>query len=770
MNEPVESTFDRALDGTAYWTLSLYINAGSLAALYPPELRANPGDALRSAQLRHKPSFALRNAIDPLFNDIADRDFFGRPRDFLFAAGLGARDGHKSWTMVRAGDAIRTETELVFEVPPQFSWTTEGMRFHCNLQDPPQRKVRLRRFWFAHSDGALSYHHSFEHRYGGGPAGDPRDILHDPYGIQTYYFLSLLQKLAAPKEFMLGEKQLERMAGSGAEATFFNPFLSAEPTGIDPLDRIVVREQGQQAGSTFWRFMRDTFVNDVRLLLGEVLGAPGKPSDAELERLPSMSEVIEVPGLELPRCRYLFHLNDARFFDRLLPVDPVSGDGLARKQCVREQCFAPFRSMIDAVTRPHNGRPAAQAWLGAEPGQIPGLPWSEFDLTSLYEEWIGEGVFTDEVGALFPDEPALKHALHEGTARLTCDDDGHPIAPIPLHIPAYETGRADCLDYLFLAGFNQNIIDWLNQDTSEILDSIDPIYPTEDVQADERFFVRFANHRGMITYVSGSRSLEIGNDYIGTCPYAFLIHVLALHNEFLARDHESHNAREIERIDNEVQALRSSRISQAVRTRSLTLETAINDLKLDSYRKYERHRYLNIFRYDTEAAVFDKLAELRGTDWRGLAMAKALDTLEEYASDIDRRQADALAAIEEKAKEAERARVGAQEERQRERDRRLGALIGAVGLISGVGTLFSLADFVEKHPRLGLPPAGSDAGGWAVWLLGNIGWLLGLLGLGTLVVLAVLHRREIVPALRQLFARVDHAGRKGKLNKDDDRA
>jgi thiazole synthase len=56
----------------------------------------------------HKPSFALRNAIEPLFNDVADRDFFGRPRDFMFAAGLGARDGRKAWTFDRADDAIRT--------------------------------------------------------------------------------------------------------------------------------------------------------------------------------------------------------------------------------------------------------------------------------------------------------------------------------------------------------------------------------------------------------------------------------------------------------------------------------------------------------------------------------------------------------------------------------------------------------------------------------------------------------------------------------------
>ena len=48
-------------------------------------------------------------------------------------------------------------------------------------------------------------------------------------------------------------------------------------------------------------------------------------------------------------------------------------------------------------------------------------------------------------------------------------------APVKHHIPAFEAHRADCLDYLFLAGFNQNIIDFMNQDTSEILDSIDPI-------------------------------------------------------------------------------------------------------------------------------------------------------------------------------------------------------------------------------------------------------------------------------------------------------
>ena len=166
--------------------------------------------------------------------------------------------------------------------------------------------------------------------------------------------------------------------------------------------------------------------------------------------------------------------------------------------------------------------------------------------------------------------------------------------------------------------------------------------------------------------------------------------------------------------------LRDGKADEALLDSSQQLETAINDLKLDSYRKYERHRYLNIFRYDTEAEVFEKLAELRGTDWRGEAMDKALQTLEEYARDLDRRQAKAL------------------EVEQRGRDE-----------------------------RLGVPSAGAGAGGWAGWLLGNFGWLFGLFGLGILVLLAVLYRREILRALRQLFVRADHAGRNSLPDKDD---
>jgi hypothetical protein len=740
MTDAEGSTFDRALDGTAYWTLSLYIAAERLAPYYSEDLIADPGKALRNAQLRHKPSFVLRNAIDPLFNDIADRDFFGRPRDFLFAAGLGRDNAGEPWSLEAAANAIRTESELVFEVPAEFSWVTEGVRFHCDLKENLNRKVRLRRCWFAHSDGALSYHLSFEHRYGARLGANPRDILHDPYGMHTFYFLSLLQKLAAPKEFMLGEGQLEALVGSNATENYLNPFLSDAATGIDPLDGIKVRSKDRAVGSTFWRFVHDNFISDVRILLRDVFGYNAPLDDAQIETLPQMTEVIEVPGLKLPRCRYLFHIDDERFFNRLLPVDRITLEVLARKRVVREQCFVPFRAMIDDATRSEDGTARQAVRLGADNRFETDLAWPRFDLTATYEEWIKIGVFLDPNNKIgdeyqpYPDEPALKRGLHDGTALICYNAKDQLIdPPIPVHIPAYETGRADCLDYLFLAGFNQNIIDWLNQDTSEILDSIDPIYPTEDVQADERFFVRYANHRGMITYVAGSRSLEIGNDYLGTCPYAFLIHVLAMHNEFLARDHEERSAEQIEAIDRDVHALRDAEVDADVLERSRKLEAQINDLKLASYRQYERHRYLNIFRYDTESAVFKKLAELRGTDWRGKAMVKALETLEEYAKDLDRRQAKAL------------------EEERRERDGRLGALIGAVGLISGVGTLFSLVDYFENHPGWPWPfgPRSSEA--WAPWLFGNIAWILAIGGLLALIWLAALQRREIWSTLRELW-------------------
>ena len=719
--EPDPRRHDAASDGTLYWTLSLYVAAEDLPEIYKAKFGENPGELLRQKQLAHLPSLALRNAIDPLFNDIADRDFFGRPRDFLFAAGMRGR----SWTTLgEAAGLLLDEMPLEFVLPEHFSWVTEGTRFHCNLEHNEPRRLVLRRFWFAHSDGALSYHLSFAHHYG---------ALAKPYGVETYYFLSLLQKLAAPKEFMLDEALLQALGGQGAEARF-DPLPgtgAGEALGIAPFDITVTPLRDGTGPLPFWHFVHDLFVKDARELFTDVFGLADAALPASLSSLLKPVDVIEVPGLRLPRCRYLFHIDDKRFFEFLLPVDPATKESLPRKKMVRDQCYRQLADKIDTVLRPHGRMPNIALIGGPAPTDeaTAHLPWATLDQSADYEEWRKEGVFKDAEGEIFRDAEALETAIRTGQAIVEFDDDDNSCPPRNFQVPAYRIGRADCVDYMFLAGFNQNIIDWLNQDTSEILDSIDPIYPTEDVQADERFFVRYANHRGMITYVAGSRSLEIGNDYIGTCPYAFLIHVLSMHNEFLARDHEQRTDKALEEIDRGIQRLHGAEESRsgtaggpnAVTPR--TIEDEINRLKRSTYRDYERHRYLKVFRYDTEAMVFEKLSELRGTDWRGVAMERALETLEEYAADIAQRHTEAT-------------------------EKRMGALIGTVGLLSGTSLLFSLSEYFEKH----VGPAWAGSGGpfWS-YVFGNFAWILAVLGLLVFVRLASVHFGEIWETLWPLL-------------------
>lgn len=85
--------FEHASDRTLHWTLSFYIpperlwETGALAAGEQPAFtcRYRP-DAVARMQLGEPVSRALRNAVEPLFNDIADREANGAACDFILAA------------------------------------------------------------------------------------------------------------------------------------------------------------------------------------------------------------------------------------------------------------------------------------------------------------------------------------------------------------------------------------------------------------------------------------------------------------------------------------------------------------------------------------------------------------------------------------------------------------------------------------------------------------------------------------------------------------
>ena len=87
MTETGGNTFDRAYDGTAYWTLSLYVDAERLGGVYNKDLREDPGKTLRAAQLRHHTRLLLpRRRRQPLRHV--------RPRHRLLVSSVQRRHVH----------------------------------------------------------------------------------------------------------------------------------------------------------------------------------------------------------------------------------------------------------------------------------------------------------------------------------------------------------------------------------------------------------------------------------------------------------------------------------------------------------------------------------------------------------------------------------------------------------------------------------------------------------------------------------------------------
>ena len=611
---------EKAEDGTIYWTLSFYLEPEKVASALGQSSRGQSSrgqssrgqssrldaEVFRRLQSEDLPSRALRDAINPLFNDIADREIQGDVHDFLLAA-----DADQKMDGVSADQVARGYLDLTFQLPDQLSWRTEGRRFTaCPEGLGTRRDVRLRRFWMAHNNGALSYHLSFTHHYGMKPDWES----HSP---ATYYFLASLQKLAAPKEYGLSAK-------AGADSTAERQASVFEAgLGIDPLDQMTVRSGAEDAeGRRFWAFVADQFEEDAERLFAKVAKQMNwRVTRAENWRSTLIDEVnfTEVPGLRLPKSRFMFFFRDSRFFDRLMPVDPSTETMVPRRTMVRTGCYSPYR---DQVTHSDD-----QDGDGCRSLHLDADYWDWVKNRPDWSERLAKGQLKTKtpggrVGTLRTQEDA-QAAIRAGTAYFKSADSKVLQASDRLEIPAFEWRRYDCLDYMFLAGFNQNIIDFMNQDASEILDSTDPLYPSDEGEANERFFVRYANHRGMITYVPSSRSLEFGNDYIGTCPYAFLIHVLALHNEFLGRAHEARSLSAIEEI-NQLIDRRFYRFA----------EKRINEVKLDGFNHFERYRFDNPFRYDTEQKVFAELEDRRGISRKKAAIDAAVESLEDHTADL----------------------------------------------------------------------------------------------------------------------------------------
>jgi hypothetical protein len=105
-------------------------------------------------------------------------------------------------------------------------------------------------------------------------------------------------------------------------------------------------------------------------------------------------------------------------------------------------------------------------------------------------------------------------------------------------------------------------------------------------------------------------------------------------------------------------------------------EEWINWYRIAAFEHFDRHRYFNPFRYDTERDVFTELERLRGTSRLAAALDKALAALDEATRDIQRVREDAEA--DRRQEEADRRRT--QSEKDEKRDRFMSIVFGAIGL------------------------------------------------------------------------------------------
>ena len=557
--------WERCEDSTLYWTLSLHIDRERLPDRFHEQFK--PANK-HVVQRRYLQSTALRDAIEPLFNDIADRERLSEVGDYLLDV-PGPRQG-----------------ELIeIAIPDTVEWTTEGTHFFAELGPQQPRVLRCRQFWYVHMNGALSYHLSFSLKYEHTPA--------------DFYFISLLQKLLAPKEFTPAAPPGRPPAAAAATTVTVN----APVTGVAPLDKVAVRAHPAPPApaapfAPFWHYVRARFDAHARHLF-QAFGVKltdhvGAPTHDYFGTLVVSDPFIEVPNLKMPRARATFLFDDKTFFRYLLPPPTEDGRRQRRRDFVKDAYFDRFKQWVrhQQEQTKRSGRPV----------------------------------------------------VHQSQAYL---QEVHKLTPQELR-------------YLFLSGFIQNIIDFMNQDASEVLDSTDPVYPATVEQEEESFFIRYVSPRSIIQFVPGSRSLETGNDFIGTCPYLFLVHVLAMHNEFLVRDYE----RRTEALTLDVEKFnRQSRLTRAA-DRFYTFRT-------DDYTKYQKHKYANVFRYDTERDLFQAVEARRGIHRKDQYLNSIVSNLEAQTRDLEGRL---------------RAKV----------DRQFSLLLAAVSVFSVLQVLYQVLDFSTR--------------------------------------------------------------------------
>jgi hypothetical protein len=533
--------------GTAFLTLSLLIDSeqmNTLLAACWPRARWNQ-ELLKKVRKDYEQSYALNDAIDPMFEDIADRSRNLFLDDFLLDTpntSAAEDDGKKSSN--KAAHARRGNVCARFDLvlDHAIEWQTEGRNVETFEFGPGPIRfdgVLCRAFWMAHSNEALSYHLSFEVPYGA--------------GVPQYFGLSLLQKV------FFNTEGTEWLLDNGGTDGWLALRDGALPT---PLLGLV----------------EGLFERHLLHLLSELGGSLKRP-----EPIPASIQVGLWQRLVLRQPR--------------LDVTPVKA----------WEDSARHRRLLVVLSDPTFFKTLERARAANDP------------LLDKHEP------FEPTEGAL--DTYQLDAVRDELKRRVTA-------LPVPegQNAPDDEAVRAEVDRYatsLFLSGFLQNIVDFLQQDDLELHDGLSPIYPAADASGANEGFMLYATPSVMYEVVSRSRSLKSGQPWIGTCPYIFLVHMTAFHNESLVLRYENNVSGLVEHL--QAQGLRSDADAASDQFEPVLKHAfeCIRDFRLVTFEQVHKHYSFNVFRYETEQTFFREIEKVRGVVQRREYWDKVLEHLTE---------------------------------------------------------------------------------------------------------------------------------------------
>ena len=175
-------------------------------------------------------------------------------------------------------------------------------------------------------------------------------------------------------------------------------------------------------------------------------------------------------------------------------------------------------------------------------------------------------------------------------------------------------------DQRAFAALAQNILDWENQDKSEVADSL-----AQAVSLNGEFLLI---HPKMTFRCSrNSRTFNEMCDTIGGCPYVMLTEVVLAYNEYLL----DCSARLIDQIQQSVRKPGWSRTDSKVNMKKAAKELA---KRIRLFELQSLHALPNIFRYPTERKVFEAIEKQRGLGQRTEGIDRFTRRLYELRKDI----------------------------------------------------------------------------------------------------------------------------------------